>query len=158
MPERTTAPPPSPMSQGRYRLLLGGLLVRGRRRGLSVGIAGHRHRPTRTTARSRTIVERFIPKPNDEVLRQAELGIDLAPGYDGTLAVNGVDIPVEEQRRVPEQNEVFFTPGEGKAVEQLAGRPELRDRHRVEGRRRPGHRRTTSTFTLVLRGDVSRGR
>ena len=57
------------------------------------------------------------------MLRQAELGIDLAPGYDGTLAVNGVEIPVEEQRRVPEQNQVFFTPGEGKVVERLLAGP-----------------------------------
>ena len=57
------------------------------------------------------------------MLRQAELGIDLAPGYDGTLAVNGIDIPVEDQRRVPEQNQVFFTPSEGKAVEELRAGP-----------------------------------
>jgi hypothetical protein len=64
-----------------------------------------------------------VPKPDDEVVRQLELGVDLAPGYDGTLAVNGVEIPVDEQRRVPEQNEVYFTPGEGKSVERLlAGR------------------------------------
>jgi hypothetical protein len=69
------------------------------------------------------IVEHLIPKADDEILRQSELGIDLAPGYDGTLAVNGVDIPVEDQRRVPEQNQVFFTPGEGKAVEQLLAGP-----------------------------------
>jgi hypothetical protein len=30
---------------------------------------------------------------------------------------------VEDQRRVPEQNQVFFTPGEGKAVEQLLAGP-----------------------------------
>ena len=101
------------------------------------------------------IVERFIPRPNDEVLRQAELGIDLAPGYDGTLAVNGVDIPAEDQRRVPEQNEVFFTPGEGKAVEQLLAGPELRHRDRVEGGRRPGHGQRPHLH-VVLRGDVSR--
>ena len=77
------------------------------------------------------------------MLRQAELGIDLAPGYDGTLAVNGVDIPVEDQRRVPEQNEVFFTPGEGKAVEQLLAGPELRHRDRVA--RRPTARAPPTT-------------
>ena len=57
------------------------------------------------------------------MVRQAELGVDLAPGYDGTIAVNGVEIPVDEQRRVPEQNEVYFTPGEGKVVERLLAGP-----------------------------------
>ena len=57
------------------------------------------------------------------MIRQAELGIDLAPGYEGTLEVNGVEIPDEELRLVPAQNEVFFTPGEGKAVEELRAGP-----------------------------------
>ncbi len=90
------------------------------------------------------------------MVRQAELGVDLAPGYDGTLAVNGVEIPVEEQRRVPEQNEVYFTPGEGKAVERLLAGPNCVDRHRVEGSRRSAARANDQTLHLVLRGDVSR--
>ena len=64
-----------------------------------------------------------MPGAGDEVVRQAELGVDLAPGYEGALAVNGVEIPTEELRLVPEQNQVFFTPGEGKAVEQLRAGP-----------------------------------
>lgn len=69
------------------------------------------------------VVERLIPPAGNEVIRQAELGIDLAPGYEGLLQVNGVPIPVDELRRVPEQNQVFFTPGEGKAVERLEAGP-----------------------------------
>jgi hypothetical protein len=109
------------MSQGRYRALIGGLVVAAIV-ALVVGVA-----VTDTTdpddATQSEVVERLVPQRDAEVLRQAELGIDLAPGYDGTLAVNGVDVPVEDQRRVPEQNEVYFTPGVGKAIEQLrAGR------------------------------------
>jgi hypothetical protein len=114
-------PAPSPMSSNRYRWLVGGLLGAA-----AVALAGgivvtDTSHPDDATQSE--IVERLVPRANDEVLRQAELGIDLAPGYDGTLAVNGVDIPVEDQRRVPEQNEVFFTPGDGKAVEQLEAGP-----------------------------------
>jgi hypothetical protein len=69
------------------------------------------------------VVEHLVPGAGDEVIRQAELGVDLAPGYDGTLLVNGVEIPTEELRRVPEQNQVFFTPGKGKVVEQLNAGP-----------------------------------
>jgi hypothetical protein len=112
---------PRPMSPGRYRILVGAIL------GLAVValVVGILVTDTDQTddAGSSDIVERFIPKPDDEVVRQAELGIDLAPGYDGTIAVNGVEIPEEDQRRVPEQNEVFFTPGEGKAVERLNAGP-----------------------------------
>jgi hypothetical protein len=109
------------MSSGRYRLLVAGL-VGAAVIALAIGIAATDLNKPDDTPQSE-VVERFIPKPDDEVLRQAELGIDLAVGYEGTLAVNGVDIPAEEQRRVPEQNQVFFTPAEGKAVERLeAGR------------------------------------
>jgi hypothetical protein len=109
------------MSQGRYRIVLAVLVVAAAA-ALVVGVAVTDTDESDDSTQSE-IVERFVPRPNDEVLRQAELGIDLAPGFDGTLAVNGVDIPVEDQRRVPEQNEVFFTPGEGKAVERLLAGP-----------------------------------
>jgi hypothetical protein len=109
------------MSSGRYRLLVGGLFAAAVV-ALVVGIAVTDTDHPDDTPQSE-IVEHLVPKANDEVLRQSELGIDLAPGYDGTLAVNGVDIPVEDQRRVPEQNQVFFTPGDGKAVEHLVAGP-----------------------------------
>jgi hypothetical protein len=104
------------MPLGRYRLLLAVLVI-------AAAVALFVSIRTTDTGEpgdpASDAVERYIPRSGDEVLRQAELGIDLAPGYDGTLSVNGVDIPVEDQRRVPEQNEVFFTPGDGKAVERL---------------------------------------
>ena len=113
--------PPSPMSTRRYRWLVGGLLAAAAI-ALGVGIAVTDLNKADDTPSSE-VVERFIPNPDDEVLRQAELGIDLAIGYEGTLAVNGVEIPEDELRRVEPENQVFFTPGEGKAVERLtAGR------------------------------------
>jgi hypothetical protein len=110
----------TPMSEGRYRLLIAVLVV-GAFAALFAGV-----RATDTgddEPVDREVVERLIPGDGDEVIRQAELGIDLAPGYEGTLLVNGIEIPVDELRLVPEQNEVFFTPGEGKAVEELRAGP-----------------------------------
>ena len=57
------------------------------------------------------VVEHLIPPNGTQQQRQSELGIDLAPGYEGALSVNGVSIPTDELRLVPEQNQVFFTPG-----------------------------------------------
>lgn len=115
---------PPRMAEGRYRLLIAGLVVLA---GVAI-VAGVRATETGTDDGptgdgGSEVVERLIPASGDEVIRQAELGIDLAPGYEGTLEVNGVEIPDDELRLVPAQNEVFFTPGEGKVVEELRAGP-----------------------------------
>ena len=80
----------------------------------------------------------YTPDPGGRVLRQSQVGVELAAGYDGRIAVNGVSIPEEEmvgaivpgseawERLSPEQQRlgprpnnkslVMFQPGEGKAV------------------------------------------
>jgi hypothetical protein len=105
------------MSELRHRLLIGGLVA-------AAGVAlffGVRATETGDgePGSPSKVVEHFIPGEGDSVIRQSELGVDLAPGYEGALVINGVEIPTEDLRLVPEQNQVFFTPGEGKAVEQL---------------------------------------
>ena len=66
------------------------------------------------------VVEHLYPRNGAEVLRQVEVGIDLVSGYEGTLVLNGVPLPEGELRLVPEQNQMFFTPGPDKAVEKLS--------------------------------------
>jgi hypothetical protein len=66
-----------------------------------------------------TKIEHVIPVGGSSVLRQSEIGIDLAAGYDADLTIAGIPIPRSQLRLVPEQNQVFFTPGEGKAIEEL---------------------------------------
>ncbi len=112
------------MAEGRYRLLVA-LLVAAALAALYAGV-----RATDTggddgvAVRGQPeVVERLIPGRGDEVIRQAELGIDLGPGFEGALVVNGAPIPDEQLRLVPEQNQVYFTPGDGKAVEQLRAGP-----------------------------------
>lgn len=74
--------------------------------------------PVRVASRP-DVVEHLVPFNGAQVPRQAELGVDLAPGYEGTLVVNGIEIPADQQRLVPEQNQVFFSPGEGKVIDKL---------------------------------------
>lgn len=68
-------------------------------------------------------VERLIPSDGSPVaVRQAEVGIDLAPGWTGVLTINGIEIPEDQLRRVEAENQVFFQPGAGKDIEAfLAG-------------------------------------
>lgn len=70
-------------------------------------------------AQRRRIVERLYPANGSEQLSQVQVGIDLASGYDAQLVVNGVPIPEDEVQRRPELNQVFFSPGEGLAVERF---------------------------------------
>lgn len=65
------------------------------------------------------VVERVVPRRGAEALQQTEIGIDLAPGYEGSLSLNGTAIPTDELRLVPEQNQVFFAPGPDRTFEAL---------------------------------------
>jgi hypothetical protein len=80
-------------------------------------------------------VERVIPHPGDLVLRQSEVGIDLAPGFRGVLIIDGQEIPVYDVngndkvqpgtvlgriidgRYDPGQNTVLFQPQEGATIQ-----------------------------------------
>jgi hypothetical protein len=69
-------------------------------------------------------VEHLVPadgSPN--VVRQARIGIDLAPGWTGVLRINGLEVPEDQLDRNEPLNQVFFTPGEGKEIEHLQAGP-----------------------------------
>lgn len=65
-------------------------------------------------------VQGFYPARESTVPRQTQIGIDLVPGWDADLRINGVDIPDDEERKVGGLNQVFFTPGKGEIIESLA--------------------------------------
>lgn len=64
-------------------------------------------------------IQRLIPSPGAKVLQQDIIGIDLAPGYETTLTLNGTLLPKGEVNEVPELNQVTFKPGPGKLYERL---------------------------------------
>lgn len=66
-------------------------------------------------------VEALIPARNSQVPRQSRVGIDLITGWDGVLVINDVAIPEDELVVTRELGLVEFTPGDGKAIEELAG-------------------------------------
>jgi hypothetical protein len=75
-----------------------------------------------------SFVERLIPGDGDEIQRQQTIGIDLAAGWTGVLAIGPegaplVPIPDDQLDVTRELNLIEYTPDEGKAVtELLAGR------------------------------------
>jgi hypothetical protein len=86
-------------------------------------------------------VENVYPQPGAIVLRQSEIGADLATGYRGVLIVDGQEIPTFDLVATdgttssgatfdavfdPAQNTVSFTPKKGATVEALSP-----DRHTV---------------------------
>lgn len=64
-------------------------------------------------------VERLIPLPGSKILQQDIVGIDMAPGYESTLTVNGVPIPLDQSNVIGPINQTTFKPGPGKVFEQL---------------------------------------
>jgi hypothetical protein len=74
-----------------------------------------------------TSVERLIPASGSNVLRQDEVGIDLAVGYDATLTINGTTISnlLDQDHTDGLQKNlaiglITYAPGPGKRVEKLA--------------------------------------
>jgi hypothetical protein len=65
------------------------------------------------------VVEQTTPRDGSEALSQTQIGIDLAPGYDGRLVVNSVEVPDEDVDKDTNLNQIVFVPSEGKAVEEL---------------------------------------
>lgn len=56
-------------------------------------------------------VESLIPGRNAETLSQSEIGIDLAPGWTGDLALNGE--PLVGVQRVDALNQLLYRPPDG---------------------------------------------
>ncbi len=112
----------SSASDRRFRIIVGiGLVVVAGMLWLAVHLTNTKD-ATPVTVQSRPdVVEHVIPVDGSSEPRQAEFGVDLAPGYDGTLVVNGTEIPRDELRLVPAQNEVFFTPGKDKIIDDVSG-------------------------------------
>jgi hypothetical protein len=65
------------------------------------------------------IVENLLPRRNAQVPQQSNVGIDLVNGWEGTLVIQGVEIPKDELQITPEIGLIEYTPGEGKTIEEL---------------------------------------
>jgi hypothetical protein len=65
-------------------------------------------------------IDAISPARSAEVLQQEVVSIDLAPGYEGTIArINDVDIPPRDVTFDPTRNIVTFDPGPGKILDAL---------------------------------------
>jgi hypothetical protein len=67
------------------------------------------------------IVEQRFPAPNSQVPQQSTVGIDLVSGWEGTLLLNNLEIPMDQLTLTPALARIEFTPGEGKVVDELQG-------------------------------------
>ena len=78
-------------------------------------------------------IVRQVPDPGGHVLRQTSVGVELLPGYDGRVTLDGTLVPEDQMDgaappgspaydprygvRPNNKERVFFTPGEGKVIE-----------------------------------------
>lgn len=81
-------------------------------------------------------IERVLPLPGALVLRQSQIGADLATGYRGVLIIDGQEIPTQDAQATGDansdvtvnydavfdlaQNTVLFLPRQGATIEQFA--------------------------------------
>jgi hypothetical protein len=73
-------------------------------------------------------VDRLIPQSGTQVLRQSQVGVDLASGYDAYLIINGVEIRNRATQDhpdglnkvlTPDGYTITYTPGPGRRVKSL---------------------------------------
>lgn len=66
-------------------------------------------------------VDRLLPASGSEVLRQSQVGIDVADGYDAYLIINGIEIRGPEDGLIRElgTGQILYQPGPGKPIEVL---------------------------------------
>lgn len=67
-------------------------------------------------------IEQLIPGPDDQVLVQNPIGIDLVDGepFEIRLSLNGTEIPAREYVSSEALNRATFQPGEAQSVDSLA--------------------------------------
>jgi hypothetical protein len=81
-------------------------------------------------------IERVLPLPGSLVLRQSQVGADLAPGYTGVLIIDGQEIPTQNAQAPGQansdaavnvdavfdlsQNTILFLPRQGATIEEFA--------------------------------------
>ena len=64
-------------------------------------------------------IQRLIPTPGAKILQQDIIGIDMAPGYEASLVLNGIPLPLDQTYTVPQLNQVTFKAGPGKVYDTL---------------------------------------
>ena len=85
-------------------------------------------------------IERLFPLPNDSVIRQTSVEVDMAPGYDVVLFVDGFRIAPPELTIQTGTGLATWRPGPGRFIEQWeTGLHELRvEWQRAQGLPEPG--------------------
>jgi hypothetical protein len=94
-------------------------------------------RDTRAASCSYGVVTKLFPCPGDTDLRQGQIGVVMAPGWQADLSVDGTVIP-KDQISVQDTG-FFYTPGPGSATGALA----------------PGHHTARVVFSQTITGEAS---
>lgn len=154
----------APMSTRNRRIVSAVIMVAV----LAIAFVGTRGLGTGGTKDLDPAIVALFPNEGAQALRQTEVGIDLKPGYDGRLTINGVAVPegqmvgardpkttdpqdiAENGIRPNNKNHVFFKPGPGKVFEEFPQGPVfITARFWQEGRQSE----TARTVTWTIRVD-----
>ena len=110
----TSAPPPNRRFKPRYIAYLALLAI-------AVGciVLAARLGTSDTSQLDGGRIQRLIPTPGAKILQQDIIGIDMAPGYEASLVLNGIPLPLDQTYTVPQLNQVTFKAGPGKVYDTL---------------------------------------
>ena len=123
-----------------------------------VGAYWTNHDPSANSACSQpAAIDLLYPNCNTLAFQQAQVGVDMAPGFTVELVVNGAAIPLDQIENRAASNAVetklvpdlfLFTPGPGKVIERL--KPE-NNCAAVTYRKLSENESTATTFTWCFR-------
>lgn len=110
------------MSTTVRRLLIAGMLVVGIAGiGLALTLVNTDDPSEEVVVSESSPVEALIPPEGSEILRQEAVGVDLRPGWTGTLEINDQEIPRDQLdvANLESLGQILYTAGEGKVIEQF---------------------------------------
>jgi hypothetical protein len=64
-------------------------------------------------------IRSLVPIAGAQILQQDRVGVVVEPGWDASLAINGIAIPTEQLDKDLDLGQVLYRPGPGKVIEAL---------------------------------------
>jgi hypothetical protein len=117
-PETNGSSPP-PLYSTRFKILASALLALAAGAFVAAYLSTSGDDGGAASGSNGAFVERLLPGRDTQLVQQGTVGIDLAPGWEASLVIDGVAIPDDDVDVTASLSLVQFTPGQGKIMKTL---------------------------------------